>query len=101
MHGGHSPKSIGSPSFKHGWYSQYQPWVGVRRQVEEGIRRDRWVAARMEEKRVQRAEREAREQARRDKERIDWAKVGPVIMSAFAGLTDEHEASGEPDDTAK
>ncbi len=101
MHGGKSLFSIGSPSFKHGWYSRYQPWVNLRRQKEERVRRDRWVAARMEEIRAQRAEREAREQARRDKERIDWAKVGPGIMSAFSGLTDEHEASREPDETAE
>ncbi len=101
MHGGRSPGSIGSPSFKHGWYSRYQPWVNLRRQEEERVRRDRWVAARMEEIRSQRAEREARKQARRDKKRIDWVKVGPGIMSAFSGLTDEHKAPREPDDTAE
>lgn len=101
MHGGKSFYSIASPSFKHGWYSRYQPWVSLRRQEEERVRRDRWVAARMEEIRAQRAEQEARKQAQRDKERINWAEVGPTIMSAYVGLTDEHEAPSEPDETAE
>ncbi len=63
MHGGKSPGSIASPAFKHGWYSRYEPWVSVRRQVEERERRDRWVAARMTEIRAEQAEREARKQA--------------------------------------
>ncbi len=97
MHGGMSPGSIASPAFKHGWYSRYEPWVSVRRQAEERDRRDRRVAARMEKIRAEQAERDARKQAQRDREQIDWTQIGPVLLE----LADEHEAPREPDDTAE
>lgn len=101
MHGGKSLYSIASPSFKHGWYSRYQPWVSLRRQEEERERRDRWVAARMKEIRAQRAEIEARAMAWREKNQIDWERVGPEIMGADWVFIDEIDASGEPDDISE
>ncbi len=76
MHGGSSPISIGSASFRHGWYSKYQPWVGIRRRVEERERRERRVAAIMKEIRAQRAEMEAQRLAEREKNWIDWERMG-------------------------
>lgn len=99
MHGGTSPISFGSPSFKHGWYSRYQPWVNLRRQVEERDRRERWVAARMKEIRAQRAEIEARREAEREKNPIDWERIGPVMMRLQCGLTEEVDTPDDPDQT--
>lgn len=97
MHGGTSPGSVGSLSFKHGWYSRYQPWASLRRQVEDRERRQQWVAARMRETRARREEIEAQEAASRDKDRIAWERVGPDVLRTLAECTNEIEDPKEPE----
>lgn len=102
MHGGKSLYSIASPSFKHGWYSRYQPWVSLRRQEEERERRERWAAAVMKEIRAQRAEMEAQRLAEREKNwiDIDWECIGAVTSSLTLRLTEDNNTYEESDETA-
>lgn len=72
MHGGSSPIGIRSPSFKHGWYSRYAPWASIRRQAEQRGRLHRGAAARIAVERARRADKEARETAKREKQRRKW-----------------------------
>lgn len=102
MHGGSSPMSIGSPSFKHGRYSKFEPWVGIRRRAEEDKRRERWVAAIMKEIHAQRAEMEAQSVAEREKNwiDIDWECIGAVTSSLTFDLTEDNYTHQESDETS-
>lgn len=103
MHGGKSYRGIGSPSFKHGWYSECWPYTMMRRRIQEQERLERYVAARMEEIHAKRAEKEAREKAREERFRQKLEQDGGAFLIDLCNSVRETDGdrSRETDDPQK
>jgi len=98
MHGGKSYGGMASPTLKHGWYSRYWPYTTMRRRIEIQERTDRYVAARMEEIRAERAKQEAREKVKADELRQLFEREGDMILlnlcTSECGADDDKSTCG-------